>query len=542
MKKFWIFSLLLICVPLKVFSYSGIRDVTVFEDDGSPELYGSLRRVLEGACLEEGDDVIVFHHTTLPEIRIILREPLVIPSTCNGSVTIRGSNEVETILDGSLIRSGNAILIIESWGDTIEHLTFTGFGNGAGIYLKDGDHTIRDNFIGVLRNQDRSAANQKGIWVKGDWNKIENNTISANTQEGILLEGSANLLLGNNIGYREGSCPNPALPTPSATFWPTFIHEVIHENLIRMPDTEVPIAAPLCGNGGPGIRIQGSRNVIGNFSSPNFTFDPSNKILFNRDRGIVVEAQGTRNAFVHNSIAYNRGAGIDLEGTANAGILPVENLQIFPPETEERTPHYNITGRAVPGSTLDLYVVARNDPDDSEGKGEGAKYLTSLEIFDEIFTFDFENSELAPGMQVTAITCDRAVNCSEFSARAIVSLDSDQDAIPDWVEDPNGDTRIDRGEMDPYLIDSDGDGLPDSAEDRNGNGRVDAEETDPRKADSDTDGISDFVETGGDGLMDTSEGDTNPLNPDTDGDSRPDGVEDANHDGLMELGETDPRG
>ena len=59
-------------------------------------------------------------------------------------------------------------------------------------------------------------------------------------------------------------------------------------------------------------------------------------------------------------------------------------------------------------------------------------------------------------------------------------------------------------------LDSDGDGIPDYIEDSNHNGTVDTGETDPR-------------------------------NPDTDGDGLPDGVEDSNHDGTVDQGETDPR-
>jgi hypothetical protein len=60
------------------------------------------------------------------------------------------------------------------------------------------------------------------------------------------------------------------------------------------------------------------------------------------------------------------------------------------------------------------------------------------------------------------------------------------------------------------IRDSDGDGLPDNIEDANGNGVLDSGETDP-------------------------------LNPDTDGDGLPDGMEDTNRNGIPDDGETDPR-
>ncbi len=58
-------------------------------------------------------------------------------------------------------------------------------------------------------------------------------------------------------------------------------------------------------------------------------------------------------------------------------------------------------------------------------------------------------------------------------------------------------------------FDTDGDGIFDSIEDANGNGVVDAGETDPNDADTDKDGIDD-------------------------------GTEDANHNGMVDSGETDP--
>lgn len=539
MKRFWL--ALLLILPAQVFAYSGIRDVTVFQDDGTPELYGSLRRVLEGACMEAGDDVIVFHHTSLTEIRIFLRAPLVIPANCNGSVTLRGSSEVETILDGSLIENGEAILILQSWGDTIDGLTFVAARDSAGISVQGNDHILQNNFIGTYRNAPIAAGNQKGILLKGDWNRLEQNTITANREEGVLVEGDANLLIGNNIGTRAGSCPEAALPAGGASAWPTLIHEIITETLMPNPMMEGPTRDAVCGNGGSGIKISGSRNVIGNFASAHFAFDPFNQIHFNHDRGIVVQAQAQRNLFVRNSLAYNRGLGIDLEGSANQNIAPIQNLQIFPPESEVADPHYHLTGQGVPGTTLDLYLIAKDDPNDSEGKGEGAHHVHSFDIVDENFSFDFTSTELSTSMKLAAIACDAVGNCSEFSNRAVMSLDSDQDSIPDAIEDENANNRVETIETDAYLIDSDGEGLPDSVEDRNGNGLIEDGETDPRKSDSDEDGLSDFLETGGDGRFDAAEGDTDPLAADSDRDGRPDGTEDANHDGVLNIGESDPR-
>lgn len=121
------------------------------------------------------------------------------------------------------------------------------------------------------------------------------------------------------------------------------------------------------------------------------------------------------------------------------------------------------------------------------------------------------------------------------------NLDSDGDGIPDALEIRTG--------TNPYSADTDCDGIPDGEEDKNKNGKVDAGETDPRNPDTDGDGLLDGVEVGKTSSPDPSchfSGDadpttkTNPLNPDSDGDGIPDGAEDANRNGRVDAGETDP--
>jgi hypothetical protein len=101
--------------------------------------------------------------------------------------------------------------------------------------------------------------------------------------------------------------------------------------------------------------------------------------------------------------------------------------------------------------------------------------------------------------------------------------------------------------------DTDDDGIPDSIEDLDGDGVVDPGETDPRLADSDGDGVQDGTETGltaddigpeTDTAVFVPDSDptttTNPLTPDTDGDGWTDGEEDTNFNGQMDDGETSP--
>lgn len=103
----------------------------------------------------------------------------------------------------------------------------------------------------------------------------------------------------------------------------------------------------------------------------------------------------------------------------------------------------------------------------------------------------------------------------------------------------------------PHDADTDDDGIADDVEDDDLDGMVDEGETDPRNIDTDGDGIQDGTELG----YTLADDDTNlgvfhpdmdpltftdPLNPDSDGDCASDGQEDANANGRVDIGETDP--
>lgn len=101
--------------------------------------------------------------------------------------------------------------------------------------------------------------------------------------------------------------------------------------------------------------------------------------------------------------------------------------------------------------------------------------------------------------------------------------DSDDDGLSDGEEVNNFGT-------DPLNFDSDGDGLPDGLEAGRADGIADPDGPGPL---SGTD-PSVF-------LPDVDPGSTTDLtNPDSDGDGLPDGAEDANHNGRVDAGETDP--
>ncbi|HYO56019.1 adventurous gliding motility lipoprotein CglD [Archangium sp.] len=124
-----------------------------------------------------------------------------------------------------------------------------------------------------------------------------------------------------------------------------------------------------------------------------------------------------------------------------------------------------------------------------------------------------------------------------------VSQDTDQDGVPDGVElgltagiDPRcASVPVDADpstRTHPVVADTDGDGLKEGQEDTNHDGRLDPGETDPQAPDTDGDGLSDGLER--------NVTHTNPLSADTDGDTCADGSEDADRDGVVDGGETDP--
>ncbi len=140
-------------------------------------------------------------------------------------------------------------------------------------------------------------------------------------------------------------------------------------------------------------------------------------------------------------------------------------------------------------------------------------------------------------------------NLLYFSWSPHFSVSTDPDSDSDGLED----TLEFSGCTDPDDADTDDDGILDGLEDANLNGVVDAGETDPCNIDTDGDGIQDGTEIGltfDDIGLDTDTGvfipdsdpttTTDPTLADSDGDGIQDGEEDANHNGQVDDGETDP--
>jgi predicted extracellular nuclease len=171
---------------------------------------------------------------------------------------------------------------------------------------------------------------------------------------------------------------------------------------------------------------------------------------------------------------------------------------------------------------------------------------------DEPVTLDYNTNFKTPAQQAGFYAAD-AFRASDHDIVLVdLAPDRDSDGLPDLAEAMLG--------TDPFDLDSDDDGIPDGIEDANRNGIVDPGETNPAARDTDGDGIPDGVELGltagvpdpdgagplrgTDPAVFVADADpattTSPVRADTDGDGLDDGQEDANRNGRVDPGESDP--
>lgn len=142
-------------------------------------------------------------------------------------------------------------------------------------------------------------------------------------------------------------------------------------------------------------------------------------------------------------------------------------------------------------------------------------------------------------------TCTVTLTADTTITATFTLTDADGDGLGDDIEILAG--------TDPNDADSDDDGIPDGVEDADHDGVVDSGETDPTNADSDGDGIQDGTESGytlsdvtADTDLDVFVPDlddtttTSAVDADSDADGLFDGEEDANHNGRVDDGESDP--
>jgi len=171
---------------------------------------------------------------------------------------------------------------------------------------------------------------------------------------------------------------------------------------------------------------------------------------------------------------------------------------------------------------------------------------------DEPVALDYNTNFKSAGQLASLFAADAYRTSDHDVVLVDVALDSDGDGLGDALESLLGSAATD--------ADSDDDGLSDGEEDANRNGIVDAGESSATLADSDGDGLQDGTEAGRtSGIADPdgagpqfgtnpavfvpdadSSTTTSATTADSDGDGAGDGVEDANRNGRVDAGESDP--
>ncbi len=203
----------------------------------------------------------------------------------------------------------------------------------------------------------------------------------------------------------------------------------------------------------------------------------------------------------------------------------------------ENTGGKPLTGLAISSSNSALFNITDSTCADTLAAGEKCSV-----------TIAFEPS------QAGVFSATMLVRANEDSALAnlkgvgvVTTRDSDNDGLSDEFEkaigtDPQDPDTDDDGLLDGQETGRDGIGTNPLNPDTDGDNLTDGQEagaggfgTDPLLKDTDGDGLNDDVEVNGKPTP------TDPLKKDTDGDGKIDGIEDANHNGQVDPGETDPR-
>ncbi|WAS85148.1 MULTISPECIES: adventurous gliding motility protein AgmC [unclassified Corallococcus] len=213
------------------------------------------------------------------------------------------------------------------------------------------------------------------------------------------------------------------------------------------------------------------------------------------------------------------------------------------------------------GLTDDEEVLAGTDPNNADSDGDGIPDGIEVKVGGtDPLDSDSDDDGILDGNEDK--DHDGIVDADETDPN---NADTDGDGLTDGVElgltEPQGDDtdpskfvadKDPSTKTNPLDDDSDDDGLTDGNEDANHDGKVDPTETDPNKSDTDGDGLTDGLELGltqpqgtdtdptkfvADQDPDTK---TNPLDPDTDKGGVFDGIEDRNHNGRVDVQESDP--
>jgi parallel beta-helix repeat protein len=270
-------------------------------------------------------------------------------------------------------------------------ITYNGLG---GIRIDSSSNQVAGNLIGVGADGATQLGNQlNGVRVGGNNNTIgPDNMIAYNQQSGIMLSGSATIVLSNTLSTnaRSGIC----VAGPDNTL----LRNLVQSNgggSSAWPDCAI----------NAGIVITGTTD----------TLVSENDILDNNAVGVLVYG-GAGNRILSNSISDNQSAGIELVSGGNNGVVP--------PQLS------SVTTTSVNGKACALCRVEVFTDTGDEGKDFlGATTAGSDGRFSQVFA-----SAAQPGRHITATHTDSNGNTSPFAPAVSIPSDVPSDPTPTPVD------------------------------------------------------------------------------------------------------------
>ncbi|MEO7909422.1 MAG: right-handed parallel beta-helix repeat-containing protein [Roseiflexaceae bacterium] len=279
-----------------------------------------------------------------------------------------GSGAQDNLVGGTVPGAGNVI-------------TYNGLG---GVRIDSSGNRVAGNLIGVGADGVTQLGNQlNGVRVGGTNNTIgPDNMIAFNQQSGVMLSGSATIVLSNTLSSnaRSGVC----IAGPNNT---------LRGNLVQ--------SNGIGGGSWPDCAIRAGVVITGT----NDTLVSENDILGNNAAGVVVYG-GAGNRILANSISENLSVGIQLVSGGNNGVAPPQ-LGLVTTTT--------VSGNACGFCRVEVFTDAGD-----EGKDFlGATIASSDGLFSQAIA-----PAAQPGRHVTATHTDSNGNTSPFAPAVSVPTSS----------------------------------------------------------------------------------------------------------------------